>query len=110
MCLVRYLHPADHVQRRLRKVNKDFARELAFKDIKFPGIIREKKNYISISVFGYENGGKYPIYVSKNTFKRHAELLLIGEESKRHCSLIRDFNIFMVIHYIMEENIFAVIV
>ena len=27
---------------------------------------------ISISVFGYENKDKFPIYVTKNAFKRHA--------------------------------------
>ena len=64
-CLVRYLHPTDHNPRRITKANKDF------KDIEFPVRIRdihkiEKKNSICISVFGYEDKKKYPIYVSKN--------------------------------------------
>ena len=31
----------------------------------------EKKDCIIISVFGFGNREKFPIYVSKNTFKRH---------------------------------------
>ena len=66
---------------RIRKVDKDFARKFGFKDIKFLVKITdiqkiEKINCISISAFGYENKEKFPIYVSKNTFKRHVYLLL----------------------------------
>ena len=32
-----------------------------------------------MSVFGYENKEKYPVYILKNTFKRYVDLLLIGE-------------------------------
>ena len=69
-CLVRYLHPADDHLARTTKADKDFARELDFKDIKLPVKIRhihkiEEKNFIAISVFSYENKEKYPIYVSK---------------------------------------------
>ena len=39
----------------------------------------EKKNCIHISVFGYENVQKFPMYVSKNTFKRVVDLVLIEE-------------------------------
>ena len=49
--------------------DKDFARKLDFKDIKYPVKI--------ICVFSYENRQKLPVYISKNTFKRHADLLLI---------------------------------
>ena len=70
-CLVRYLHPADHNTKRITKAHKDFSKKLDFKNIKFPVIVRdihkiEKKNFIGISVFGYENKEKHPIYVSKN--------------------------------------------
>ena len=40
-CLVRYLYPADHHPTRIRKVDKEFARELDFKDIKLPVKIRD---------------------------------------------------------------------
>ena len=71
-CLFRYLNPGDHNPRRIIKVYKDFAKRLDFKGIKFPVKIRDihkiekkKKSSIGISVFGYENKGNYPIYVSK---------------------------------------------
>ena len=68
--MVRYLHPADDHLARTTKADKDFARELDFKDIKLLVKIRhihkiEEKNFIAISVFSYENKEKYPIYVSK---------------------------------------------
>ena len=80
-CLFRYLHDADHNPARMRKVDKHFARELDFHNIRFPVKIRDihkkkkKKKSIGISVFGYENKEKYPIYVSENTFKRYVDLL-----------------------------------
>ena len=65
--LVRYLHPADRLLRKITNVTKDFTK--SFKDIKFPVKIRdshniEKQSSISISIFGYQNKEKYPIYVS----------------------------------------------
>ena len=51
-CLVRYLHHAHHHPARIRKADKDFAKKLDFKDIKFPVKIRdiqeiEKKEFYS---------------------------------------------------------------
>ena len=98
------LNPADCNLARITKADKDFAKKPDFKDIKFPVKIRdihkiEKKNSISISVFGYENKEKHPIYVSKKYCEgKHAGLLLIGEEGKRHYVFIKDFNTFMDDH------------
>ena len=71
-CLVRYLNPAGHHPARITKADKDFAKRLDFKVIKFPvnsrdipKIVKKKKNCIDISVFGHEHKEKYPIYVSK---------------------------------------------
>ena len=66
-CLVRYLNSADHHPARITKADKDFTKTLDFKDINFSVKIRdihkiENKNFISISVFGYENKEKYSIY------------------------------------------------
>ena len=44
-CLVRYLHPADHNPARIRKVDKDFAKERNFNEIKFPVKIRDMKKF-----------------------------------------------------------------
>ena len=93
-CLVRYLHPADHNPRRITKASKVFSKKLDFTDINLPGKIRaihkiEKNNFIGISVF-YENEGKYPIYVSKKCFEEsHDDLILTGEERKRHYIIIK---------------------
>ena len=58
MMFDRYLNPADQNLRRVTKADKDFAKRLDFKDIKFSVRIRDihkikKKKSISISVFGY---------------------------------------------------------
>ena len=73
-CLVRYLHPTYHNQRRIRKVDKLYGNKLDFKDIK-PKVkvrdvrIMERKNSIGISVFGNKDKKKYSIYLSKNVAK-----------------------------------------
>ena len=54
-----------------------------------------KENCMSISVLGYENKGKFSIYVSNNTFKRYVDLLLIEKETQSHFVIIKDFNNFM---------------
>ena len=76
-CLVRYLNPAD--QEELQKLMKSLQRVFFFKDMKFPVKTRHipkigKKNSISISVCGYENQEKYPIYVPKKCCEeKHVE-------------------------------------
>ena len=78
--LVRYLYPEDHHPARITKADKDFARVLYLKDIRFPVKIRdiykiEKTNSIAVSVFGYENKEKYPIHVSKKWKKCEKTLI-----------------------------------
>ena len=56
----------------------------------------KKKNSININGSSYGNNEKHPIYVSKKCCEeKHIDLLLIGEEGKRHYVLIKDFNSFM---------------
>ena len=94
-CLVRYLFPVDQNPKRIAKANKDFAKKLDSRDIHKI----EKKNSISISVFGYENKAKHPIYVSKQCYEeKHVNVLLVGVEGKRHYVLTKDFNTFMYDH------------
>ena len=108
--MVKYLNPA-----KILKTDKEFAKRLDFKQIKFPAKIRdtkkiEKKNSIGINVFGYENKEKYPIYISKQCCKeKHVDLLLIGEE--RDFMFLSKFLILscMTLLYFMEENIFVVV-
>ena len=100
-CSFRYLNHAYHNPRRITKSYKDFAERLDFKDIKFPSKISkihkiEKKNCLGISVFGYENKEKHPIYVSKKCCEeKHVHLLLVGEGVK---NTIKDFNTFIYDH------------
>ena len=91
------------IQQESEKLTKISARELDFKDIKFPVKVRHihkiQKGIVSALLFlVMKIAKKYPVYVSKNTFKRHVELLLIGEESKRHYVLNENFNTFMCYH------------
>ena len=55
----------------------------------------EKQNEININVFGYEDKQPYPIYVSKEKYEDHMNLLLITENKNKHYVLIKDFNKFM---------------
>ena len=60
----------------MTKADKEFTKELDFKDIKFPVKIRdkiEKKNYIGISAFGYESKVKYPSYQKKYCEDKHVD-------------------------------------
>ena len=99
--MVGYLHPADHHPAKITKAEKDLARKLDFKDIKFPVKIRDihknkKHNFITISVL--------IVKIRKNTqsmYKNRCEkknillYLILGEKGKKHYVLIKDFNTFM---------------
>ena len=96
-CLVRYLNPADHNPRGITKADKDFEKRLDFKGLEtLETFTKSKKKFIGISVFGYENKEKYPIYVSKQCCEeKYVDLLLTGEGEKKHYVLTSDFNRFM---------------
>ena len=73
--LVRYLNLADDLPARITKSDKDFAKKLDFKDIKFPVKVRdihkvEKNNSVGISVFGYENKEKKSNLYTKKLLQR----------------------------------------
>ena len=111
------LKSCSHNPRRITKAEREFAKKLDFKNIKNLLKIRDvrkivKKNSIGISVLSCENKEKHSIYVSKNCCEeKHADLLLIGEEGKIQYVFIKDLILsYMIILYIVEENIFVVIV
>ena len=67
-CIVRYLHPANQRPARIRNIDEILSDELDFDKIKFPVKTKdihkiERKNSTGISVFGYENKKKHPIYI-----------------------------------------------
>ena len=99
-CHIRHLNPQDKYPQRIKKVDKQFIENLDYSVIEFPVTTKqynkiEKQNEININVFGYEDKQPYPIYVSKEKYEYHMNLLLITENEKKHYVLIKDFNKFM---------------
>ena len=99
-CHIRHLNPQDKDPQRIKKVDKPYVENLDYSGIEFPVNAKhynkiEKQNSINISVFGYENKETYPIYVSKEKYEDHMELLLITKNENKHYVLIKDFNKFM---------------
>ena len=99
-CHIRYLNPQDKYPQRIKKIDKEYINQLDYSGIEFPVTVKqynkiEKQNEININVFGYENKQPYPIYISKEKYEKHLELLLITEDDNKHYVLIKDFNRFM---------------
>ena len=99
-CHIRFLNPQDSHSELIKRSDKHYLEKLDYSGIEFPIKINqynkiEKQNEININVFGYENKQPYPIYVSKEKYKNHMELLLITEKENKHYVLIKDFNRFM---------------
>ena len=110
-CHIRHLNPPDKDPRRINKSHKTLVGELDYTDIEFPATIKhlnkiEKKN-ININVFSYEDKQPYPVYVSKEKYEDHMEILLITKNENKHYVLIKDFNKFMYNQSIKRENTFA---
>ena len=105
-CHIRHLNPQEKNPQRIKKVDREYIKNLNYSGIEFPVTIKqynkiEKQNNININVFGYEEKDKlrYPIYISKEKNEDVLNLLLItGEEEVdflNHYVLIKDFNKFM---------------
>ena len=99
-CHIRHINPQEKYPQRIKKVDKPYIEKLDYSNIEFPVNVQhynkiEKQNSININVFGYENKEPYPIYVSKEKYEDHMELLLVTENENKHYVLIKDFNKFM---------------
>ena len=99
-CHIRHLNPQDKDPQRIKKSDKEYIDKLDYTGIEFPVTIKqlnkiEKQNKININVFGYEEKQPYPIYISKEKYEDHMELLLITKDENKHYVLIKDFNKFM---------------
>ena len=99
-CHIRHLNPQDKDTQRIKKVDKPYIEKLDYTGIEFPVNVKhynkiEKQNSININVFGYEDKQPYPIYVSKEKYEDHMELLLVTKDENKHYVLIKDFNKFM---------------
>ena len=99
-CHIRHLNPQNKDPQRIKKTDKQFIEKLDYSSIEFPVTVKqiskiEKQNNICINLFGYEKKQKFPIYISKEKYQDHMELLLITEGENKHYVLIKDFNKFM---------------
>ena len=99
-CHIRHLNPQDKNPQMIKKTDKQYIEKLDYTDIEFPVTVKqykriEKQNNINVNVFGYELKQPYPIYVSKEKYQDHMELLLITKDENRHYVLMKDFNKFM---------------
>ncbi|CAB4022873.1 Gastrula zinc finger [Paramuricea clavata] len=96
---VKYLNPKARRATTITQKDREFEMNLDYKGIEFPVKISdidkiERKNSISISVFGYKGKKQfYPIRISKGEYEDHMELLLLGDgDGNRHYVLIKDVN------------------
>ena len=79
-CHIRHLNPQAKYPQRIKKSDKAFIQNLDYSGIEFPVTTKqynkiEKQNEININVFGYEDKQPYPIYVSKENYEDHMNLL-----------------------------------
>ena len=96
---VRHLNPKARRATMITQKDREFEMNLDYEGIEFPVKISdidkiERKNSISISVFGYKGKKQfYPIRISKGEYEDHMELLLLGDgDGNRHYVLIKDVN------------------
>ena len=114
-CHIRHLNPQGKDPQRIKKTDKTFICQLDYSSIEFPVTVKqinkiEKQNNICINLFGYEEKQPFPIYISKEKYQDHMELLLITEGENKHYVLIKEFNKFMFRQTNMNtENIFVCI-
>jgi hypothetical protein len=92
------LHPASQHVYRLNHY-KEFENELDFTGIEFPVTVDkigkfEKQNNISVNVFGFEDV-LFPLYITKERFDTHVNLLLYSQGTTRHYCFIKDLNKFL---------------
>ena len=99
-CHIRHLNPQEKNPQRIKKVDREYIKNLNYSGIEFPVTIKqynkiEKQNNININVFSYSNGEIFPIYVSRERNEDMLNLLLLTKTAGRHYILIKDFNTFM---------------
>ena len=96
-CHIRYLNPQEKDPQRIKRTDKTFICQLDYSSIEFPVTVKqinkiEKQNNICINLFGFEEKHIFPIYISKEKYQDHMELLLITEGENKHYILIKEFN------------------
>ena len=76
---------------------KQHESSLDWSNIKFPTPLSdvpkfEKKNEISVNVFGYEDDIVFPLHITSFRYEKHVNLLLLSNGEKRHFCLIRNMS------------------
>lgn len=93
------MNPQEKYPQRINKCDKEYVKNLNYSGIEFPVDVKqynkiEKQNESDINVFRYEIEQPYTVYISKEKFDDHMDLLLITEDENKHYVLIKDFNKF----------------
>ena len=102
--IARQLNPVNHQPPGITKAHEGFAKKLNFKNIKVQVKIRDihkiqNKNSVASALVFFVMKIKLSNSLSKRCCKeKHIDLVLIGEEGKRHYVLIKEFNTFMYDH------------
>ena len=83
-CHIRHLNPQEKDAQRIKKSDREMVNTLDYSGIEFPVAVKhynkiEVQNKIRVNVFGYENGEKYPIFISKEKYDDCLNLLLINK-------------------------------
>ena len=94
-CHIRRLNPQAKYPQRIKKSDKEYINKLDYSGIEFPVATKQYNTIEKKNEIGYENKQPYPIYVSKEKYERHKELLLITEDENKHYILIENFNRFL---------------
>ena len=98
----------DHPQRESNYVQ--YERESITEALDFPTSLSqipdfEKRNNISVNVFGLESNGVYHLEITKHRgMLRHVNLLLFSKGEARHYCLIKNLNNCLVIEHHTEDN------
>ena len=93
-CHVTLINPQNRNAERINKQDKKIAAN--YSEIVFPLDVIDYKKIedrfqMQVNAFGYENK-VYPLYISKKSYNKTLNLLLITEKVKSHYVFIKDFN------------------
>jgi len=92
-CHIRHINPQNKDQERVKKIDREYVKYLNYSNVEFPVKINdyikiEKQNNINVNVFGYDNKQPLPIYIRKEKFNDHLNLLILPSlHSQTHSRL-----------------------
>ena len=108
--MIRYLNPSDHHLAIIRKADWMIEANYILRTqslLSKLDIFRNwKNNTIKSSVFSDENMEKYQLYVSKNTFKKHFDILFLEKKTKIFFLTIL-MSSCTIILYMVDQSVFC---